>query len=88
MTEQFWNLHDHEYVFVEEGTMFEKEVGDIVLCVHSHELINRRQTPQYAAIIQPPDTIFFLQLMHPPIRVESNETGALVGRAGYVSRSR
>ena len=45
MTEQFWNLHDHEYVFVEEGTMFEEEVGDIVLCVHCHEPINRRQTP-------------------------------------------
>jgi hypothetical protein len=56
---QFWNLHDHGYVFVEEGKMYEDDVGDIVLCVQCHEPINRRETPQYAAIIQPPDTMFF-----------------------------
>jgi hypothetical protein len=56
---QFWNLHDYGYVFVEEGKMYEDDVGDIVLCVQCHEPINRRQTPQYAAIIQPPDTMFF-----------------------------
>ena len=39
--------------------MYDDEVGDIVLCVQCHEPINRRESPQYAAIIQPPDTMFF-----------------------------
>ena len=39
--------------------MFEDQVGDIVLRVHCHEPIHRRESPQYAAIIQPPDTMFF-----------------------------
>lgn len=56
---QFWRLHDQGYVFVEEGKMFEDEVGDIVLCVQCREPIHRRECPQYAAIIQPPDTMFF-----------------------------
>jgi hypothetical protein len=56
---QFWRLYEYGYVFVEEGKMYDDEVGDIVLCVQCHEQINRRESPQYAAIIQPPDTMFF-----------------------------
>jgi hypothetical protein len=56
---EFWHLYQYGYVFVEEGKMYDDEVGDIVLCVQCHEPINRRESPQYAAIIQPPDTMFF-----------------------------
>jgi hypothetical protein len=56
---QFWHIHEDGYVFVEEGKMYDDEVGDIVLCVQCHEPIHRRETPQYTAIIQPPDTMYF-----------------------------